>query len=402
MDPSIIPLFSILVSGIFFIFNPTFFEKTHLSLWKIFIIKVTLLIVVTGFIGWPYDIQGYFDHSKLIWQGNVPLKDFNSPYSIGFEYLLAFISFNYNSPLFMGISILTFEIFAYYIVQNNKLLSKGQIFSLAFNPLFLHFSIFDIQDEFIILFFVAWLLQILLRKSSNFYVIIVSILLLFFTKILSILFIVPLFFKNHKQGYLSVIIVLSIYLVLYFTGFRIFSFEFDQNNGKSDLIWDIYSAGNFFWLLKTLGFTFKPAISMFITAIAISIVNLILGFNRFRGKFSVFEYYLLGLLLNMLTLLIFYKMTFPYNYLIFIFIYLIAQEFPTIRLDFFSKRLMAIYVLVVSMNHQIEYLLFKNNLIDTPIFYFYYIIQIILVSVNTYLFCKIMKRCFLGKIGFSF
>ena len=88
MDPSIIPLFSILVSGIFFIFHPTFFEKTNLSLWKIFIIKVTLLIVVTGFIGWPYDIQGYFDHSKLIWQGNVPLKDFNSPYSIGFEYLL--------------------------------------------------------------------------------------------------------------------------------------------------------------------------------------------------------------------------------------------------------------------------------------------------------------------------
>ena len=392
MNPTFIPLFFLIVSGIFFVWKPNYFKNLNYPIWMIFALKVFLLFTVTSLVGWPYDVQGYFDHSRLIWRGLVPLKDFNSPYSIGFEYLMAIISLNYKTPLFMGIFILIFEFISFKIIFKNKLLSKGEIFNLSFNPLFLHFSVFDIQDEFIILFFVAWLVNLLIHNNKLYHLTLISILLIFFTKILSILFIAPLFYKNHKRGFITLFFIIVIYCVLDYFEFRIFSFEFEKEIGKSDLIWDIYSSGNIQWILKTLGIVYKPILSIFITISSFLIVNIYLAYNRSKENFNLFEYFVLSMLLNILTLLIFYKMTFPYNYIILIFVYSIANKYPTIKLKIGPNRMMALYVLVISINHQLEYLLLQYGLVDSILFYLYILLQLGIVSSNIFFFCKVFDK----------
>lgn len=399
MEPALIPYLSLILIGLIFIWRPTFLSSVNLPIWALLLIKALLLFTVTSILGWPYDIQGYFDHSKLIWQGDVPMKDFNSPYSIGFEYLMSFISFNYHSPLFMGLFLLLFEALAYMIILRNNLLTKSEIVGLAFNPLFIHFSIFDIQDEFIILFFFAWYAYLLTHNCKLIYWTLVSILFIFFTKVLSILFIAPLFYKNHKRGFLTLFTIVGIYFILYLCGFRIFSFEFEKKDGGSDLIWDIYSAGNILWILKGLGIIFKPIYGMLLTVSVLVLVNLYLAFNRFRDNFNYLEYYIIGLLLNTLTMLIFYKMTFPYNYLILLFVYIVAQKLSIFQDRIISKRLFAIYTLIISINHQSEYLILKYGMVQTPLYLIFYLIQIMIVIFNLYLFMQVFRRISSSKLG---
>lgn len=395
MELTFIPFFFITLSAIIYFIKPNLFEYSKVfPLWGILVLKIILLTFITGLVGWPYDAQGYFDHAKLIWQGGMPFKNFNSPYSIGFEYLMAFVSFDYHSPLFIGISILLFEFVAYYLLLANKLLRKGLITNLAWNPLFFHFSIFDIQDEFIILFFVSWIILIFFKDISKFHLVYVSILFLFCTKILSLIFIAPIFYKHHKYGYMALVAIFTIFLTLYFLGFRIFAFEFDQHNGSHDLIWNMNSSGNFVWILKSLGYSTKSSYSMILTSVALGLINLFLAFNPCRRKFTSLEYFVKGCLLNILTLLLFYQMTFPYNYLVFLFVYTIAKENNILNISFFSGRILIIYLWIISLNHQAEYLLNIYHLKNSILFFIYFLIQMSVVLFNAILFYKIFRSIY--------
>jgi hypothetical protein len=82
-------------------------------------------------------------------------------------------------------------------------------------------------------------------------------------------------------------------------------------------------------------------------------------------------------------------MTFPYNYIILIFVYSIANNYPTIKLKIATNRMMALYVLVISINHQLEYLLLQYGLVDSILFYLYVLLQLGIVSSNIFFFCKV-------------
>lgn len=165
------------------------------------------------------------------------------------------------------------------------------------------------------------------------------------------------------------------------------------------MIWDIYSAGNILWILKGLGIIFKPIYGMLLTVSVLVLVNLYLAFNRFRDNFNYIEYYIIGLLLNTLTMLIFYKMTFPYNYLILLFVYTVAQKLSIFQDRIISKRLFAIYTLIISINHQSEYLILKYGMVQTPLYLIFYLIQIMIVIFNLYLFMQVFRRISSSKLG---
>lgn len=263
-------------------------------------------------------------------------------------------------------------------------MTKGQIFHLAWNPLFLHFTLFDIQDEFLSLFFVAWILFSIKNKSSWALLIFLSILFLFFSKVLSLLFIVPLYYKNHTKGFLAGFIICLLYLLLYLSGFHIFSFEFERIGAESDRILNIISSGNIFWIVKFLGISVKPNISIFVTAGTLFLANAYLAFNPNRKNIPLFDYYILGILINLLILLILYKMTFPYNYLIFFLVFYIAFYQKILPQKLLFIKYISIFALIVSLNHQTEYLIFKYNLVNSSVYPLYFLFQICIVVFNCF------------------
>lgn len=379
-------LIPVLIILVVFIINIIIGRKTprfHLRYpaLSILIIKILLFFTYSYFFGFSFDINSYFEHSQLIMNGHIPLVDYLSPYSLGFEYLMALPTIVHQFPYMIAIFFLIVESCIYLLLEKMGVSSKN-IALIAFNPVIFHFTVIDTQDEILMCLFVVGAVYSLKSQMPGYKNILISFCALFFTKILTIVAIFPLYIKNKRNGVYLLLLCLAAYFILYISGFNIFSMAFSRTD-SSDEIMEIITSGNLIWILTQFKLINVKLVQL-IAPISLIIVNLaVLYFYKSTDKVKA---YLVIVIINFLTLLIAYKMSFSYYYIV-----------PVVGVYLLSLHLkkglnygFLIFSLIISVNQN---LYFIENSENTGAFFMncYLALQIALVVYVLYIICSLMR-----------
>ncbi len=348
---------------------------------SILIIKIILFFTYSSFFGFAFDINSYFEHSQLIVNGHIPLVDYLSPYSLGFEYLMALPTLLHHFPYMIAIFFLIVESCIYLLLAKMGVSSKN-IALIAFNPVIFHFTVIDTQDEILMCLFVVGAVYSLKSQMPGYKNILLSYCALFFTKILTIVAIFPLYIKDKRNGAYLILLCLAAYFILYLLGFNVFSMSFSRTY-SSDKIMEINTSGNLVWILTQFKLT-NVNLMQLIAPISLIIVNLaVLYFYKSTDRVKA---YLVIVIINFLTLLITYKMSFSYYYIVpVVGIYLLSVHL--------KKELnygFLIFSLIISVNQN---LYFIENSENTGVFFIncYLTLQIALVVYVLYIICSLMR-----------
>ena len=360
----------------------------------IFVIKlasVLLLKVVYQFYG--YDLLGFAEHGNFILKGLIPAKDYSTPYSIMYEYLLFFCCKLYNDPLSIAIFFLACEAVVY--LQIIRLIPAKSVhmvntilFTIATNPLFLFFTIYDKQDEILLIVLAVSLLFWDRNSKYNFFYAFIAIL---FTKILALLILIPIFkFKYRQSVYLGLSIV-AYFSLMYYSGFtKIFKFEFSRLSGLPDQIYEAITPGNFWFILNySFGFSVKVFLPLATTITTLLLLNIYLFFmTQSTSK----KFYLEALLCNFLLVMITYKMTFAYYHWI-ICIALFLYSLLYLNYSLLSRWIILVYSLSIAASGIITYsVLSAGPSISHKLSFLFTVYQLSIVCMTTLLFIFFVYR----------
>ncbi len=212
MTPIYIILLTILLSGLMLCVKTTCITqlntKTFYFISSLF--YVITRVVFTLLMFYILDRKGpgdlldvFYPEASLSKQGYLIYNDFDSSYSILFPYLLSLPLFLWDNPLsivflFIIFEILTLLISIKFIVGEFKIEKKSFLWFFIFCPLNILFTVYYIQDEILVAFFMVLAFTLILKRKEL-PAIIVLILGFYFTKIISIYFFLPLLISLNKK-----------------------------------------------------------------------------------------------------------------------------------------------------------------------------------------------------------
>lgn len=362
-------------------------------------LKLLISITVFGLLNKtiPADIEGYFSHGQLILEGNIPGKNFNTPYLIGFNYLIALILFINNSKIALILAFNLAEMLGVLLIIksfNNPDRHKINLFQLFYflNPLSFILLGLSGQDESLFILVFGILLWITIRQLEKFTVLL-AILILIFTKILSIWL---LFSTVVKKGYPRIIkfsvIVAITFLLMLIAGINPFKFEFSRTETTGDQILGMVTPGNIWFLLNYLldGINKSQLPILFSLACLIALAI----FLYLKKEVMLPKYYFI--ITSILFFIVFgltYKMSFPQYYVIllpgfyFIFFETESKIFKRIH------KIFLIWTSLVSFDSTLFYYLKANepDLMTNPVYIAYQIIITILLCYLLYFFLSSFK-----------
>jgi hypothetical protein len=367
----------------------------------LFFLKCFISIFVHEILNMPYpnDALSYYHHALETLNGKIPTIDFQTPYSVGFEYLIASAVWVYQSTISVILLFHIAEFMGIYLIikglglKSNRKLNQF-LWLYFFNPLLFNWLGLGGQDESLLVLIFGIFFYLIQKPQNQIMGYILGIASLLLTKIFSFFIIAAYFLKQStKQKIifaLSLIITLS--LIQFGLKISIFSTEFSRNHSVGDDLSKLYTSGNLWFLLKLVGIDLlqtKLPILFSVLGLGIySIIHLLQTEKANQGSFTKFTiaYFLIyGIL---------YKMTFPQ--------YLVVAVIGLLLLYIFAQKPINLILFLswsglLSIDGTLFYFLNTQhaNLLQTPFYIFY---QLLVVGGNLYFFWKING---LSKITFS-
>ena len=265
MDIDLIGLLSIVIFGAFFSYfiltHPQIVSGipmgiTHISF--IFVIyfaiqsAISIAIHTILRIPLPADIPGWYYHAKLIENGEVPNRDYNSPYSPGFEYLNTLIVHISDNQVSLMIVLNAAGVMAGYLlvayIHTHHGIESARIATALFmlNPMVLANWLMG-QDESLMLLSIVVLLWFVSSKRPI-AIALTCTLALFFTKPLLLCAVVPsLMLLRLRYRMISVTALIILLIPLWISGSTGFGTSFTFQSGDHDPV-GMITSGNI-WLL---------------------------------------------------------------------------------------------------------------------------------------------------------
>lgn len=286
-------------------------------------ILLTIIIFLVFNRQGPGDLtEVFYKQALLAKYGKLIYNDFNSSYSVLLPYLLSLPLYISNHPVsivffFILFDLLVLFVSTRYIIPTFNINKKDFLWFFIFCPINFLFTIYYVQDEIIIAFFMVLAFALIIRQKQ-FWAIIILVLGFYFTKFISIYFFIPLlliFDKKYFFAFFVGIIIPSAFLYLF----------------NVDLLMPLkegeYTAigPNLWTLLDNLGIDANPKVSYSILLIITSILIIFqIRTLKFDNKIKFrFENILKYILLYSLIFMSFSRKSFSFYFLITIVFFLI-------------------------------------------------------------------------------
>lgn len=260
------------------------------------------------------DVTGYATHVDRVLDGQIPNRDFSTPYGFYLNYLLAIPYFWNRNPASivffvqlletLGIALLLFTLKGVWGEQKNKLFA----ILYASNPLVIAWFAFDGQEEALLIFgfaVIVWAFyasNILMKWA-------VPAVIFFGVKITSIWMIAPFALIHKKSDWLG---MASIFALLalpgIFLGSQVIGFTFTREGGNYDDLANVVFPGNPWYIIKSLfDFSAITLISKLLMLVSLSATLLFL----YLKKESLDRLYFVSLGTVLLTMI--YQLTSTYT-----------------------------------------------------------------------------------------
>ncbi|MFN3849307.1 MAG: hypothetical protein ACK4NY_07760 [Spirosomataceae bacterium] len=347
-------------------------------------------------LAYPSDSESYFLHGIETLSGKIPTIDFQTPYSIGFEYLIALAVGIYQSTISIIVLFHLAELLGVWLVlQAIQHISNAQTNKLLllyyFNPIVFNWLGLGGQDESLLILLFGIFFYLINANKNLVFGHITGVFSLLITKLFAF-FIIAAYFIKQKLSQ-KIVFVVSLFVVVGLLQFvlkiPVFSTEFSRNGAKSDDLAELYTSGNIWFLLQTFGLDLMKTKLPILLALAglglFSLKNLLpftteeRGFNQENYTFLAIGYFLIYNLL--------YKMTFSQYHVV---------------------EVLGVFLLLTAYQRSLNiwFLWFWSGLVavDGTLFYFlkfqhpewltnpiYVVYQILIVLSNFYLFFELQK-----------
>lgn len=224
------------------------------------VIRLAGLGVIHEIIGLkiPSDISGYYKHSKYILEGLIPNKDFSTPYSIGFTYLLSGPIKVYNHPLSIVVTFQVAEVLGLFLFLKSIRKFSGRkkvvdIFVLyALNPVIVVNLWLGGQDESLLILVLGVACALTwIRFWPTVATALVSLFAI--TKVFSAWILFPAFLTRDNKTRLATIgIAFALLVGLWTVGIDPLQLEFQRSasGGRAHDLSTMITNGNIWYVLK--------------------------------------------------------------------------------------------------------------------------------------------------------
>lgn len=200
-----------------------------------------------------FDMTGWWDHAQRMRVGQIPFRDFSSPYGILFNFILYATTSVWNHPFSIAVFFLAFELAGLCLFRRMRIrsLSNAVTWLYVTSPMPIQFFLIDQQDEAIAVFFVA-LIAYLFERRRTASISFVAIVGCLFTKILSFLYFAPFFlFLSVRRALYFVGGLVGVFCVQFLCGMNPLSFRFERMTGAPDQLMALVSnTGNVWYVVK--------------------------------------------------------------------------------------------------------------------------------------------------------
>ncbi len=281
------------------------------------VLRVGGLLILHGPLNFdiPADTKGYYEHATLVLHGEVPSRDFTSPYAFGFTYLMAAPVAICNSPLSILAMCQVLELIGALLFFKSlggvldDIKARQSCLLYLVNPIVLVCLWLEGQDESLMVLAVGITMWLISRKG---FVLAgaVGALLLNATKILTLGVIWPMFCdKRWKSLLLFVSLNAVVVAVILSLGAKPLCFEYDRFGGDSDNLALRVTSGNlWFPVSKASATTAGSFVPPLLTMVGLSILAGTLWF--FHKRMTPKMLLLYGVSVFFLIFMVFYRMTY--------------------------------------------------------------------------------------------
>jgi len=349
--------------------------------------RITSLLLLHLAFRWPVppDTEFYYNHAIWLLEGQVPNRDFSSPYGFLFTYLLAVPVAIVRQPVSISILFQSAEALgAYFIfrtlrgVVGQESAGRACVLYLV-NPLVLVSLWLTGQDE-CLLILVLGVALLLIRSSRSVMSGILAALLFYLTKLFSIWTLGPMMLTRPRRAwYGAVATAVVVTGVAIGIGSNLFSVDSERSNGVDEL-GKLMTSGNIWYLISFkaphLAASMVPAV---VTLVALGAAGASLCALRRAMDDAVFVLY--GTALFTMVFQCTYRMTFGQY---------VSLAVPAF-LALFALRprysyvipLMAVWTAFLALDHTVYYRVFRGaNDIALPAFVIFVVCQVLLVAGN--------------------
>ena len=300
----------------------------------------------------PGDLPGFMEQAQRALNGEIPNRDFSTPYSIPFVYLLALPLLIWEHPFSYIVMFAIAECFGILLIQkallkltnDAALVNKSMILYMC-SPIVLQLLWLSGQDEALQVTLVGLLLYIYASQKEN-TTTVLSFVGTAVTKIFSLWLIAPFLMTYKPSRWLLFLGLVACFCgVLVFFDIKLFSTVFERPAGQeSDHLETMVIVGNVWWLVQgVLGFVpaYLPEALVLVSFIAI----LVFCFSKCEAGCSrnpheaFWNVILPGLILFPFAFNVFYKMTY---------VCYVAYAIPFISLFFLKYTSRAVLVVYLS------------------------------------------------------
>ncbi len=230
------------------------FYKSRSLFFGYYILRLLSMFILLKFSVVPYDVVGWYQHADWILSGGIPGLNFSTPYNIGFEYLLAACVRVYDSPFSIIVLFTVAELVALILLHKslrflaNPLIANRVIILYLTNPVTWFNSWLAAQDESLLLLVLSvFIYASLFTKSKMVYMFILAVLGYCGTKILAIIYLLPIWMvKGWRAVFIlgTVVVCWTLFVISFDINPLCFTFGREYNN---------FSAGDDLLNWKTVG-----------------------------------------------------------------------------------------------------------------------------------------------------
>lgn len=233
-------------------------RKWKFSLWMIFPYYALRLsyvgfLMTRGMIG--NDVRGWIEHGVRIANGEMPGLDFSTPYGLLFNVIVGASAYVWAHPFMLALVFSLFEmagvILFYDMMKGERLLPfrSSVMWLYLTSPLVMLNFGWDVQDEGILLFFVALCCLLWMRQKERLLPV-AMVVAVVATKILAIIYLIPLLLMSRFRVALRFAACLMIFWSIeWFCGMHPFDLRFERLAGSFDEISEMMTSGNVWYLL---------------------------------------------------------------------------------------------------------------------------------------------------------
>ena len=280
------------------------------------LIRLIPLIVFHGpmHVRYPTDVSMYYEHVERVMAGQVPNREFSTPYGLGFTYILALPAFIIKSPLTLVVFFQVAEFCGVYFfiraLRTRLGAERSQLLALlyAVNPLAVVNLWFSAQDESLQVFAVG-VLAMLVTSGRWLLAPIAAAALMHVTKMFTALMVAPfLVVRSVREWAVFLLVMLLPILLALSVGSRVYSTDFTKNNAPPDVLVEMKTSGNLWFLVDQVSpSTLTSKLPQIVTLACLSACGLYL--LSLRSSLEPMTLFLAGTCLVNVVFLATYKMT---------------------------------------------------------------------------------------------